>query len=31
LKSCALEAASELSWEVIAKQWETSIKMLLKN
>jgi glycosyltransferase involved in cell wall biosynthesis len=31
LKSCALEAASELRWEVIAKQWETSIKMLLKN
>lgn len=31
LKSCALEAASELSWEVIAKQWETTIKMLLIN
>ena len=30
-KSFALEAASELSWEVIGKQWETSIKMLLKN
>ena len=30
-KSSALRAASELSWDVIARQWESSIKSLLEN
>ena len=31
LKSSSLRAASELSWDVVARQWESSIKSLLEN
>ena len=30
-KRSALRAASELSWDIIARQWESSIKSLLEN
>lgn len=31
MKNSSLRAASELSWELIAKQWETSIENLVKD